>query len=258
MECRDLLQGQWLLQRRFIQSWTRKVWQLFSPRNTFTNTSMVSHLQLLQTITHHWACSARPNAFIPWPQPEYSAVLSHCQLISTLYCTEHISVLYCTEQARIMQTLMLWAYCLCWRLPLLHICCQRLCFTWRGWWKHLWRQSNSYSGQRGMQPCPKSRRSFYRAGPVLWKGRSCGHMLNIKQNWVCRMDSFFGGSRVVIPLPEHKQVVEEIHETHPGVSRMKNLARSYVWWPNMDKDLENKAKSCTQCQINQNMPPPTP
>ncbi|XP_059188219.1 uncharacterized protein K02A2.6-like [Centropristis striata] len=58
--------------------------------------------------------------------------------------------------------------------------------------------------------------------------------------------------------PGRTQIVEELHETHPGVSRMKSLARSYVWWPRLDQDLENKVKTCTQCQTNQNMPPPAP
>ena len=68
----------------------------------------------------------------------------------------------------------------------------------------------------------------------------------------------FWGARVIVPPPGRSQIIEEIHETHPGVSRMKNLARSYVWWPKRDQDLESKVKSCTQCQINQNMPQPAP
>ena len=47
-------------------------------------------------------------------------------------------------------------------------------------------------------------------------------------------------SRVVIPPPGHSQII----------SRMKSLARSYIWWPNMDQDVENKVKSCSECQIN--------
>ena len=30
---------------------------------------------------------------------------------------------------------------------------------------------------------------------------------------------------------------------------MKAVARSYMWWPGMDRDLENLAKSCTACQL---------
>ena len=29
---------------------------------------------------------------------------------------------------------------------------------------------------------------------------------------------------------------------------MKSLARNYVWWPNIDKSLEEKVKSCVSCQ----------
>ncbi len=55
---------------------------------------------------------------------------------------------------------------------------------------------------------------------------------------------------VVLPCG-HQQIVDEIHETHPVVSRMKSLARSFVWGPSMNQDVENKVKSCTQCQTNQ-------
>lgn len=48
------------------------------------------------------------------------------------------------------------------------------------------------------------------------------------------------GNRVVVPPKAKERVVEELHETHPGISRMKSLARSHVWWPRMDSDLEMK------------------
>ena len=56
------------------------------------------------------------------------------------------------------------------------------------------------------------------------------------------------GARVVVPPPGKEQVVQELHETHPGSARMKGLARSYVWWPGMDADLEAKVRACAECQ----------
>ena len=37
------------------------------------------------------------------------------------------------------------------------------------------------------------------------------------------------GSRVVIPPQGREEVLNVLHESHPGMVRMKSLARSYVW-----------------------------
>ena len=63
------------------------------------------------------------------------------------------------------------------------------------------------------------------------------------------------GSRVVIPPQGRKYMLEELHDTHPGISRMKSLARSYVWWPQIDKDLESTVQKCHNCQVNRKSPP---
>ena len=39
------------------------------------------------------------------------------------------------------------------------------------------------------------------------------------------------GSRVIVPKPGQQKIMDELHSTHPGISRMKSLARNYVWWP---------------------------
>ena len=32
--------------------------------------------------------------------------------------------------------------------------------------------------------------------------------------------------------------MEELHNMHPGVSKMKVLARSYIWWPKMYTEID--------------------
>ena len=57
---------------------------------------------------------------------------------------------------------------------------------------------------------------------------------------------------------EHVWYIEELHRDHPGVTRMKSLARSYLWWPGLDKELEDCAKSCVACQAVKSAPAKAP
>ena len=53
------------------------------------------------------------------------------------------------------------------------------------------------------------------------------------------------GIRVIVPNKLQDKVIYELHREHPGVVRMKSVARSYVWWPGLDQDIENKVKACS-------------
>ena len=72
---------------------------------------------------------------------------------------------------------------------------------------------------------------------------------------VCR-GTLMCGTRVVIPPKLQPAVLEQLHEGHVGIVKMKNLARSFVWWPEMDHQIEEVAKRCTGCQLVQNAPAP--
>ena len=66
------------------------------------------------------------------------------------------------------------------------------------------------------------------------------------------------GRRVVIPPSHRKRILEDLHDQHPGICRMKALARSYLWWPNLDQEIETKVRACNVCQANVNAPPAAP
>lgn len=74
--------------------------------------------------------------------------------------------------------------------------------------------------------------------------------LSVEQNCILR------GSRVVIPKQLREQVLAELHADHQGIVRSKAVARSYMWWPGMDKDIELHVKQCASCAIHQNNPKP--
>jgi len=39
---------------------------------------------------------------------------------------------------------------------------------------------------------------------------------------------------------------------------MKSIARNYMWWPGLDQDVENLARSCEQCLTVKQKPPVAP
>ena len=71
-------------------------------------------------------------------------------------------------------------------------------------------------------------------------------------------DCLLWGTRVVIPQKLRDEVLQELHRSHIGIVRMKMLARSYVWWPKLDADIEAMAKSCVPCLETRNAPATAP
>jgi len=55
-------------------------------------------------------------------------------------------------------------------------------------------------------------------------------------------------TRVYIPSRFRRRVLEESHFVHFGIGRMKVLARSYVFWPRIDSDIEQMGAACDACK----------
>ena len=66
------------------------------------------------------------------------------------------------------------------------------------------------------------------------------------------------GIRVIVPKTVQVEVMQELHNSHPGVTRMKSIARSYFWRPKIDHQMELLVKSFITCQSTSDMPPVAP
>eukprot|EP00731_Ephydatia_muelleri_P025536 Em0017g619a len=71
-------------------------------------------------------------------------------------------------------------------------------------------------------------------------------------------DCVLWGTRVVIPKRLQAPILEELHKDHAGICRIKALARSYVWWPGLDREVEQLVASCLPCQSVKNAPSVAP
>jgi hypothetical protein len=61
----------------------------------------------------------------------------------------------------------------------------------------------------------------------------------------------YRGFRIVVPPAIRNKVVEHFHQFHPGIVRMRQLMRQFVWWPGMDGDIQKHVSSCSSCLQNQ-------
>ncbi|KAL6457444.1 hypothetical protein MHYP_G00344070 [Metynnis hypsauchen] len=82
--------------------------------------------------------------------------------------------------------------------------------------------------------------------------------INRKNELTLQQGCLMWGIRIVIPPKLRTRVLSELHTGHPGVVKMKAVARSYMWWPGIDAQIEQVSKTCQSCQLTQKAPGPSP
>ncbi|XP_030380964.1 uncharacterized protein K02A2.6-like [Scaptodrosophila lebanonensis] len=80
------------------------------------------------------------------------------------------------------------------------------------------------------------------------------NFINKANELTVEYDCILWGHRVIVPTKLRNQVLQEFHKSHLGMVKTKMLARSYVWWPNMDLEIENLIRECIACQESQPSP----
>ena len=59
----------------------------------------------------------------------------------------------------------------------------------------------------------------------------------------------------MVILAKHiNRMQKELQETHQGIYRTKGYARSYIWWPNLDSQIQEFLESCEGSQMFRNKP----
>ena len=71
-------------------------------------------------------------------------------------------------------------------------------------------------------------------------------------------DVVFHGHRIVVPTRLQDKLLFELHMTHPGIVKMKEIARSNFWWPQITKQIESIVRSCDGCNMYKKRPVPAP
>ena len=56
------------------------------------------------------------------------------------------------------------------------------------------------------------------------------------------------GRKIVIPRTLIKEMIQILHTDHLGIERTKVNARSTMYWPNIDKDIDKMISNCNACQ----------
>ena len=81
---------------------------------------------------------------------------------------------------------------------------------------------------------------------------------NRRNEQSCEQDCVLWGTRVIIPPIFRAKMLRQLHWEHPGVCGMKSIARTCMWWPKMDQEIEEAVRVCTVCQSVRNAPPNAP
>ena len=78
------------------------------------------------------------------------------------------------------------------------------------------------------------------------------HEVSVDQGYV------LWGLRVVIPEAYRIRLLDDLHQEHHGICRMKSLGRVYFWWPGLGSAIAERVSACHVCAVMEKSPPKVP
>ncbi|KHJ96809.1 integrase core domain protein [Oesophagostomum dentatum] len=73
-----------------------------------------------------------------------------------------------------------------------------------------------------------------------WKALS--HSLSVQNGCL------YFGHRIVVPASLQERILKQLYEGHPGMTKIKMFARGYVYWTNINRDIEETVRYCRNGQ----------
>jgi hypothetical protein len=83
------------------------------------------------------------------------------------------------------------------------------------------------------------------------KPREIEKLFELKEKLKIEKGCVLYENRTVIPKSFQDKVLKLLHFEHNGIMGMKMLARKYVFWNGLSRDIENFVKNCKKCQDRQ-------
>lgn len=69
----------------------------------------------------------------------------------------------------------------------------------------------------------------------------------VKDDIHCTNNIIFMSNRVIIPQSLRRKYLSLLHEGHQGINSCQRLARTSIYWPNINNDIQNYISNCETC-----------
>lgn len=76
------------------------------------------------------------------------------------------------------------------------------------------------------------------------------YLFKLKNEIILEDDLLFYNERVIIPKSMRNLILKQLHEPHFGITKTIERAKSSVYWPNINNDIEHVTTHCRICQEN--------
>lgn len=71
---------------------------------------------------------------------------------------------------------------------------------------------------------------------------------NLRNEILIDKDILFYGTRMIVPQKMRNEMIQQLHESHQGIEKMRKRANEMLYWPGINRDIVNIASSCQLCQ----------